>query len=155
MTHQTVSAGSGWNWIAQGWGTFIKSALLWIVVALIFAVVYFVLSLVPIIGALAAALLAPALFGGMVYGARELEQGRALEVGHLFQAFRVGCAPAPWCCFGLVPLGAAIVMGLIMALVIGGAIGAATAHRLPGRRNGHGHGHHGRRRRGRLRRARS
>lgn len=125
MSHQSVDAGRGASWIAQGWGTFIQSPLLWIVVALIFAVIYFVLSLVPLIGPLAAALLAPALFGGMVYGARELGQDRSLEVGHLFQAFRESGRAGPMIGLGLVPLVAAILTGIVMAVVIGGVVGGA------------------------------
>lgn len=126
MSHQHVQAGAAWTWITRGWNTFVGSPGLWIVIALIFAVIYFVLSWLPVIGGLAAAVLGPALFGGMLHGARELEAGRTLDVAHLFQAFRSSGKAGPMLMLGLVPLAASIVTALVAALIVGGAIGTAT-----------------------------
>lgn len=95
MTHKKLDAGAGWNWIAQGWRLFLQNPGIWVVLALLFGLIYFVLGIIPIIGGLAAALLGPALFGGLVYGAREIDDGRSLELAHLFQAFREPGVPGP------------------------------------------------------------
>lgn len=123
MTHQRVNAAAGWQWFTLGWGLFTRSPGLWIVLALVFAIVYFVLSWIPLIGPLAAAVLAPALFGGMIHGARELDGGRTLDIAHLFQAFRDSGRAGPMLILGLVPLGASIVMAVLAAILVGGAMG--------------------------------
>jgi len=127
MTHKQVSATAGWTWFAQGWSVFTKSAGLWIVLALIFGIIYFVLSLIPIIGALAAALLGPALFGGLLYGARELDRGRSLEVAHLFQAFREPGRAGPMILLGLVPVIAGIITAILVGVLVAGAMGTGAA----------------------------
>ena len=127
MAQRQVDAGEGWSWIARGWGLFTQSAALWVVTALIFGILYFILMLIPLIGSLAAAILGPALFGGLVYGAREVERGNALEVAHLFQAFREPGRAGPMLVLGLVPLVAAILSGVLAMVIVGGAVGVGAA----------------------------
>lgn len=125
MSHRRVEASAAGSWFARGWQLFTRSAGIWIVAALLFAAINFVLSLIPLLGTLVSALLAPALFGGLVYGARELDRDRPLEVAHLFQAFRAPGRAAPMLMLGLVPL-AAVVLGVIVGVaVMAGAAGAA------------------------------
>jgi len=123
MPYQKVEAGAGWQWIAQGWSLFTQSAGNWIVIALIFGILYFVLNFVPFIGGLIATLLTPALLGGMIYGARELDQGRSLEIAHLFQAFRESGRAGPMILLGLLPLIAAMISGALAVALFAGAAG--------------------------------
>jgi uncharacterized membrane protein len=127
MAHHQVDAGDGWNWIARGWGLFTQSAGPWLLAALVFGILYIVLSLIPLMGGIAAAVLGPALFGGLVYGARELDRGATMEVGHIFQAFREPGRAGPMLVLGLVPLVAAILSGVLAAMLIGGAAGVGAA----------------------------
>lgn len=126
MSHQRVETGAGWNWIAQGWEIFMKNPGIWIVLALILFVVYFVLSWIPIIGGLAASVLGPALLGGLIYGARELDHDRSLEIPHLFQAFSDSDRTVPMLLLGLVPLAAAIITGILAMGLVAGAAGTAA-----------------------------
>lgn len=126
MSYQRVEAGAGWTWITQGWDIFMKNPGIWIVLALILFIVYFVLSWIPIIGGLAAAVLGPALYGGMIYGARELDHDRSLEIPHLFQAFRDSDRTVPMILLGLVPLAGAILTGILAAGLIAGTAGTAA-----------------------------
>jgi len=127
MAYKNVSAGAGASWFGQGWSLFTQSAGLWIVMALLFGIIYLVLSFIPLIGGLAAALLGPALFGGLIYGARELDQDRSLEIGHLFQAFRESGRAGPMILLGLVPLAAGIVMAVLTGMLVAGAVGTGAA----------------------------
>lgn len=126
MSHQTVDAAAGWHWLVRGWYLFTRNPGLWIALALVFGLVLVVLNFVPLIGPLVAALLGPALTGGLVYGARELDAGRTLEFGHLVQAFREPGRAGPMLLLGLVPLVAGIVSAVVTALLVGGAMGAGA-----------------------------
>lgn len=127
MTHQRVRPAAGWNWITSGWSLFTRSPGLWLVIALIFGVIYFVLSWIPLFGPLAGAVLGPALFGGMIYGARELDAGRTLDIAHLFHAFRESGRAGPMLVLGLVPLGASVLMAVVSVVMVGSLIGATGA----------------------------
>lgn len=126
MSHQRVEASAGWTWITRGWDIFMKNPGIWIVLALILGVIFFVLNFIPIIGGLAAAVLGPALFGGLIYGARELDHDRSLEIPHLFQAFSDSDRTVPMLLLGLVPLAAAIITTILAAGLIFGTVGTAA-----------------------------
>ncbi len=120
MSHEQVQAGAGWRWITHGWFLFTRQPGSWIAMALIMIVLYLVLSWIPLLGVLAAAVVGPALFGGLYHGARELDAGRKLEIPHLFQAFRDSNRTGPMLMLGLVPLAAAFISTLFSALLFGG-----------------------------------
>lgn len=132
MNHQSVDAGAGGRWLQRGWNLFTRSAGLWVVLALLLAIILLVLNVVPLLGGLVGALLMPALFGGLVYGARELDHGRALKFAHLFQAFREPGRAGPTLMLGLVPLGAAVLTGVVAAGVMSGASGGAMGRGADG-----------------------
>ncbi|WP_070988978.1 BPSS1780 family membrane protein [Halofilum ochraceum] len=111
MNHQRVDAGAAGRWLQRGWNLFTQSAGLWVLLALVMGIIFVVLQFVPLLGSLVGALLMPTLFGGLVYGARELERGRVLELGHLFQAFREPGRAGPMLALGLVPLAAGVMSG--------------------------------------------
>src|SRR4051812_47726710 len=87
---RTVPAGNGWAWIGQAWLLFTKAPLAWIVIALILGVITG-LTAIPILGwilGIALMVLTPTLVAGLMIGCRAIEDGRALEVGHLFAGLR-------------------------------------------------------------------
>jgi len=128
MNHERVDAGAAGRWLQRGWSLFTQSVGLWLLLALVMGIIFVVLNFVPLLGGLVGALLMPALFGGLVYGAREVEHGRPLEFGHLFQAFREPGRAGPMLTLGLVPMGAAVVTGVLAAALMSGAAGAGMAH---------------------------
>ncbi|MEZ5585193.1 MAG: BPSS1780 family membrane protein [Candidatus Competibacteraceae bacterium] len=127
MTAIQVDAGQGWNWIVEGWRLFIKAPGMWIVMLLIYLGINIVLSFIPLVGALATTLIAPALVGGMLYGAASLDRGEDLAIPHLFRAFQDQERLGPMLTLGALLLACYIVVGLIVAGVLfGGMIGGGA-----------------------------
>lgn len=84
MSFQRVPAGRGLQWLTDAvqlvLGNLLPFALMGLVVG--------VIALVPVLGGLALMVLGPALYGGIVYAAREQHAGRSADFQHLFQAFK-------------------------------------------------------------------
>lgn len=112
-----VEAGRGWAWIASGWELFKRQPGMWIGITLLLAVILVVASLIPIVGGVAITLLAPVFAAGVVIGCRDLDEGKDLEVGHLFAGFRSRTGT-------LIGVGAVyLVISLIVMLVVGLSMG--------------------------------
>jgi uncharacterized membrane protein len=82
-----VPAGNGFKWIGKGWWHFKQAPISWIVVLLVWIVLTFVVSLVPILGALAVNILTPVLIAGLMIGCSEQDHGEDFTVSHLFSGF--------------------------------------------------------------------
>ena len=106
--------GAGWRWIADGFRYFGRAPLIWIIIMLIFFAIMVVLSMIPIVSLLAN-LLSPVFMGGILLGCRALDQGRPLQVGHLFEGFRRNTG-------SLAAVGALYLLGSIAILLLGGVI---------------------------------
>ncbi len=115
-----VPAGHGWNWIAEGWTLFKNAPGMWIAIIVTFAVIYFVVAVVPFVGSLASVLLGPVFGAGLMIGCRAIEEGRKLEFKHLFEGFsnRLG----PLAAVGALYLAAWIGIVLVAALVGGAGV---------------------------------
>lgn len=107
---RAVGAGQGWAWIAGGFGMFKSKAGTWIAMVIVLAVILILLSLVPVLGALATMLLLPVFTGGMMLGCQALERGETLEIGHLFAGFKTQTGR-------LVMLGALGLVGWIIVVI--------------------------------------
>jgi uncharacterized membrane protein len=112
-----VPAGRGWSWIAEGWGLFKESPVIWIVNFVLFMLIVIGIQLVPVLGGIAGMLLAPVLGAGLMIGARAVHQGEALEVGHLFAGFRERTGPLV--VVGVIYLVATMVIVLAMVMLVG------------------------------------
>ena len=88
MEPQRLKSRQGWEWIKQGYGLFMKSPLLWIVLMSICVVAAVGISSVPVIGEPLVSLLMPAILAGLMVGCRALDQDEELELAHLFSAFK-------------------------------------------------------------------
>ncbi len=97
--------GQGWTWLVDGWRLFIATPAMWIVTLLAFVIVTFVIGIVPFVGAIAGLLLGPVLFAGLMIGARAVDHGEALSLGHLFAGFQQR-------------VGALMLVGVLFAVVI-------------------------------------
>jgi uncharacterized membrane protein len=117
---QGVAAGRGWDWIAAGWELFKRQAGMWIALVLVALVIFAVLAFIPVIGSIASIVLTPVFSAGVVIGCRAIEEGRPLEIGHLFAGFKVKLGP--WATVGAIYLGAAIVIALVVGLLTGASI---------------------------------
>jgi uncharacterized membrane protein len=120
-----VAAGRGWSWIAEAWGLFKESPLIWIVNFLVFIFILIAIELVPLIGGIVGLLLAPVLSAGIMIGARAVHQGEALEVGHLFAGFRDRTGPLV--IVGLLYLVGTSVIVLAMIMLVGVSVVGAVA----------------------------
>jgi uncharacterized membrane protein len=85
---RTVAAGRGWDWIVEAFALFLKQPGIWILAAVALGVIFIVISMIPILGSLASALLFPIFGGGLMLGCKALDQGGALEFEHLFAGFK-------------------------------------------------------------------
>lgn len=83
-----VPTGNAFEWLRRGWITFMANPGVWIAMTIILFVIYFGLSIVPLIGQLAANLLAPLLGAGMLAACRKAENGQTLEIPDLFAGFK-------------------------------------------------------------------
>lgn len=125
MQARVVTVAEGIKWFACGWRIFMRNPGLWIVLGLLFIAVVVVLSLIPFLGALALALIAPVLTAGLLYGAREADAGRALDAMHVFQGFKEKDKVTPLLSLGGIAVAAAVVSGIIMFALVGGSMMAA------------------------------
>lgn len=122
---RSVDAGRGVAWWSEAWALFMKNPGMWVVFGLILLVIYIVVSFVPFIGTLAAALLTPVFMGGWMLATRKLEQGGSLEPADLFLGFKEHLNPLM--VLGALTLAATFVIGLIVgAMGFGAALGAGA-----------------------------
>ena len=129
---RSVDAGRGLGWWTDAWALFLKNPGLWIVLGLVTGVIVFVLALIPILGALALALLAPVFTASWMLAARKVAGGGALEIGDVFSAFKSERMSS------LIVLGAlllAVVFGLGVLMFLFGA-GAAVGIGVSGAATG-------------------
>ena len=81
-------AGAGWTWIAEGWGLFAKSPVMWIIAIILLVIIAVALAFVPILGQVAYQLLTPVFSAGLVVACRSLESGGDFELEHIFAGFK-------------------------------------------------------------------
>lgn len=118
MSFQTVPAGQGLKWITDAVNLILKNpapfALMGVVVA--------VASMVPILGSFALAILGPALYGGIMYAAREQENGGTADFKQLFQAFNEPGKLPKMLVLCLPGIAAGIVITILAVILLGGAL---------------------------------
>jgi uncharacterized membrane protein len=85
---QGLSAGRGWGWITGGFGMFKAKPVTWILITIVLGVIFIVMGLIPVLGALATWVLYPVFAGGIMLGCHALAHGDELEVGHIFAGFK-------------------------------------------------------------------
>jgi uncharacterized membrane protein len=117
-----LAPGRGVQWWSEGWRIFTAAPLVWIGMLVVLVLIMGVINFVPVLGPLAQALLWPVFSGGMFLGCRELAQGRPLAFTQLFAAFKDGRAGG-LIILGLIALVVGVVLSLIIALFVFGALG--------------------------------
>lgn len=83
-----VDAGRGLAWFRGGIDLFLRNPVPLGVIALLFVIGTSVVSLVPVFGWLATALLVPVLGGGYMVALHEEHEGRGAQIEHLFRGFQ-------------------------------------------------------------------
>jgi uncharacterized membrane protein len=118
-----VEAGRGWGWIQDAWSFFKQAPLAWIGALLLFYLIVIVVSLVPLIGGLATTILGPMFTAGLMLGAQAQDRGEGFKVGQLFSGFSV--RPGPLALVGVVYLGLALLIGLVIGVLFVVTIGSS------------------------------
>jgi hypothetical protein len=88
MQARVVSASRGARWLAEGWRLFRAAPLSWLAAVFGYWLLMSVVSLVPLVGAGAAAILVPAFSVGFMALARAAGRRAPLELTLLFDGFR-------------------------------------------------------------------
>jgi hypothetical protein len=118
MEARSVEPNAVQSWVVRGWQLFVKNPGMWIFLTFIGLVVDVILALFPLrlLGSLALAVITPALFSGLLYGAAELDNGRSLNVEDLFRGLTDPVKRMPLLKLGVVTVVAAIpgLIGLLM-----------------------------------------
>lgn len=122
MTAIRVEAGRGWGWIVEGWRLFAQAPGIWIVLLLIYLAASVALSIIPLVGMLAHALLNPVLIGGMFYGAAAQARGEPLEVAYLFRGFQDQERLGPLVMLGAISVVGYLLIGLVILMLLGGSL---------------------------------
>lgn len=118
MESHQVNAKQGLQWILSGFYLFRRSPLAWVIVCFTLLLIGRLMSLVPLLGTFIFMLISPVFQAGLMQGCKALEQGKPLEMKHLFIAFRKNAAP-------LITIGGVSLIGHILilglAMLIGGS----------------------------------
>lgn len=84
---QSVPAGHGINWISAGWKLFAQSPLVWIGIVVLLWVMLIIMSVIPFVSIFTTILL-PVFTAGIMLACRDLDEGKVIDVGLLFAAFK-------------------------------------------------------------------
>ena len=85
--HRRVELGGAFAWFQQGWALFVAWPGPWLALTVVLLVLQMGISIVPLIGQLAASLLAPIFAAGMLHACRKAANGNAPEIADLFHGF--------------------------------------------------------------------
>ena len=88
MKPRIVGAADGVRWLADGWRLFRRSPLGWMAAVFTYWLVMTLLSVVPLAGIAAAAILVPVFWVGFMAVGRAAERAGRIELGALFDGFR-------------------------------------------------------------------
>lgn len=115
-----VDAGQGIEWLKEGWQLFLRNPGVWIAISVIALIIFVVLGFIPLLGQLAANLLAPVFGAGLLVGCRALAQGEELKIEHLFAGFQQQTG-------NLVLLGVLAVVANVVIFIVSFAIFGGSA----------------------------
>jgi uncharacterized membrane protein len=85
---RTVPIEHGWTWIATAWSIFRRAFGIWIGMVVTLAIIYTVLAVLPVIGAIASFVLGPVFTAGLVLTSRTIDQGGEVQFSQLFGGFK-------------------------------------------------------------------
>lgn len=117
---RTVDAGRGLAWWSEAWAMFLPQAGVWIVMSLALVIGSMIVSVVPVLGGLAVALLMPVFIAGWMVAARKAESGAKIEFNDMFVCFG-GAHLTPLIIVGVVMLVATFLVGMVVAVLGAGA----------------------------------
>jgi len=126
MTPHPSAPTDVFDWYARGWRLFLRQPLMWVGLTLLFGIIGLVMNLVPFIGGLAFALCLPAFAAGFLHAADQADKENPVLPTHLFKAFQSRENLNALLVLGLVPLAASLAGAILIALLLGGAVGVGA-----------------------------
>lgn len=88
MQSRLIEAGRGWRWLPEGWRLFRAAPVMWLAMVFTYYMLMMVVSMLPVLGVIAAMVLVPGLSVGFMAAARAAEKGQPVEVVLLFSGLR-------------------------------------------------------------------
>lgn len=119
-----VDAGQGIEWLKEGWQLFLRNPGVWIAISVIALIIFVVLGFIPLLGQLAANLLAPVFGAGLLVGCRALAQGEELKIEHLFAGFQQQTGSLVL--LGVLAVVANVVIFIVSFAIFGGSAATGT-----------------------------
>ena len=133
MQINTVDAGQGLAWFAEGWKLFVKSPGMWIVSTIVFIVIAVVLNFIPLLGQLIFGLIVVALVAGFLNGAKTIDEGGEMTLGMLFSGLGDSAKRGRLLVLGVLLLVVEIIVVVIMgASMMSGPMMAAMGGDMSG-----------------------
>jgi len=126
-----VDAGACFDWLAQGWATFLAHPGIWLGCSVLVLVMLMAISIVPLFGQVAAHLLVPLFGAGMLQICKTIANDGEPQIAELFAGFRQRAGQ-------LVMVGVFLAIGmfgiafLAFLLISGGVLGGAISGRVGG-----------------------
>src|SRR2546427_1269557 len=114
-----VPSGHGWTWIAGAWKLFKRQPGTWVAIAIIAIVIFIAYYFMRAFGNILGILLTPVFTAGVVIGAKALDEGRKVEIAHLFAGFTNR--------FGALIAVGAIYLALLLAIVVVSALATGVS----------------------------
>jgi hypothetical protein len=118
-----VPAARGWEWLARSHAMFARARLYWLLLILGYWMIIITLSLLGMVGVIAATLLRPVFAVGILAAAWSQERGEPPRMMNLFAGFRSNVR-ALW------PLGVVYALGITAALALSAAVDGGVLMRL-------------------------
>ena len=115
-----VGMGDSLAWLRQAWVSFVAWPGQWLALTIVFLVIELGLSIVPLIGQLAASLLTPLLVAGFIHAARKAATGNRPEVSDLFHGF--SCRSSELLLLGVFSMIASLLIVLVPVIIGGGSL---------------------------------
>jgi hypothetical protein len=122
MNPRSVDAGRGLAWFNGGIALVHANPVPLLVIALLFVIGTSALSLVPVLGTLAVALLVPVLGGGYMVALHEEHEGRGAQIEHLFRGFQDNDRLVQLLILGVPAVLAGLLFVLLLVLILGAAV---------------------------------
>ena len=88
MQARIVATARGAGWLSDGWRLFRAAPLGWIAIVFAYWLIMTLVSVVPLVGVIAASIMVPAFSVGFMAAARAAAARGSVEIGQLFDGFR-------------------------------------------------------------------
>lgn len=117
---RTVPAGNALEWLKRGWAIFVANPGVWVAMTVLLILIFLGLSIVPLIGQLAAHLLTPLLGAGLLVACEKVSNRQSIEIPDLFAGFKRNTGSLVM--LGVLYMAGMLVIFLAVTIMIGGSV---------------------------------